>query len=149
MKLIPRSFLGDFFDDWMDYPLRRSVNKVNDSKLQEFKNYSIRTDIKENGSNYELDMDLPGYKKENIKIDLEDGYLTISASNSNETEENDSEGKYVHRERYFGSCTRSFYVGENVSYEDIKAKFDNGILHVVFPKDKPKEIEGKKYINIE
>lgn len=108
----------------------------------------MKTDIKEKKDKYIIDIDLPGYEKENIKIEIEDGYLTVHAS-ANSTNEEKEEGKFVRKERYIGSCSRSFYVGEDVKQEDIKASFRNGTLKIEIPKkEEKKEIEKKKYIEI-
>ncbi len=109
----------------------------------------MKTDIKEDDNKYLIDIDLPGYEKENIKIDITDGYLNVQASIDSNNEEKES-GKYVRRERYTGTCSRSFYVGEDVKNEDIKAKFKNGILKLEIPKKEHKEeIPETKYIQIE
>ena len=148
MTLVPRSFMGDLFDDLMDYPFGRSILNDKNWAFKGLSNYSMKTDIKEKDGNYELDIDLPGYSKENIKIELDNGYLSITASNSKEESEKDSDGNYIHKERYSGCCSRKFYVGEDLSHEDIKAQFSNGTLHLVFPKEQPKQIEQKKTIDI-
>ena len=110
----------------------------------------MKTDVKENKTSYELDIDLPGYKKEDIQAELKDGYLTISAATKNEKDEKDDSGRYIRRERFYGSSSRSFYVGDAVSQEEIKAKFEDGILKVSVPKkDAVPEAEEKKYIAIE
>jgi HSP20 family molecular chaperone IbpA len=110
----------------------------------------MRTDIREDGKGFELDIDLPGFKKEDVKAQLKDGYLTISAENSQSSDEKDDDGKYIRRERFFGTCSRSFYVGEDITEEDIKAKFENGILKISVPKKEAKPVEEKdKYISIE
>jgi len=108
----------------------------------------MKTDIKEVGNNYVIEVDLPGYNKENIQIEMENGYLNVTAKvdNSNEEEE---EGKYIHKERYYGECSRSFYVGDNITEEDIKASFKNGILTLTLPKEEQKKIENKKFIPID
>lgn len=109
----------------------------------------MKTDIKEKKDKYIIDIDLPGYEKENIKIEIEDGYLTVHAT-ANSSNEEKEEGKFVRKERYIGSCSRSFYVGEDVKQEDIKASFRNGTLKIEVPKkEEKKEIENKKYIEIE
>ena len=95
----------------------------------------MKTDIKENKDSYAIVVDLPGYDKDNIKIEVEDGYLTVHAATNNETEEKE-EGKFVRKERYFGECSRSFYVGEAVETDDVKATFKNGILTLEIPKKK-------------
>ena len=109
----------------------------------------MKTDIREKKDKYLIDIDLPGYNKDNIKISVEDGYLTVQASiDSNHEEKED--GKFVRRERYMGSCSRSFYVGEDVKSEDIKASFKNGILNLEVPKiEETKKLPEKKYIEIE
>ena len=110
----------------------------------------MKTDIKEKDGNYILDMDLPGCKKEDVSLKLENGYLTVGAQRAIDKDEKDDNGNYIRRERYSGSCQRSFYVGNNVQENDIKAKFDAGILHIEFPADKMKNaIENKGYIAIE
>ena len=98
----------------------------------------MKTDIRETEKTYELDVDLPGFKKEDIQAQLKDGYLTITANKGIEHNEQDQKsGRYIRRERYSGSCSRSFYVGENITEEDIEAKFENGILQVSVPKKAP------------
>lgn len=109
----------------------------------------MRTDIKEKGDKYLIDIDLPGYQKENIKIEIEDGYLTVQATTDSSKEEKE-EGKFVRRERYLGECSRSFYVGDAVKEEDVKASFKNGTLTLEIPKkDETKEIPQKTYIPID
>ena len=109
----------------------------------------MKTDIKENKDNFELVVDLPGYDKKDIKMHIEDGYLVINASTKNNVEDKDKNGKYVRKERYFGECSRSFYVGENIKEEDIKAEFKNGTLNIEIPKKEEIEKESeKKYIDI-
>ena len=110
----------------------------------------MKTDIKEMEDGYELEMDLPGFKKEEISISLEDGNLTIQAAKGlDEDEKEKKTGRYIRRERYSGSCSRSFYVGDAVAQEDIKAKFEDGILKLSIPKKDAKEVETKKTIAIE
>ncbi len=107
----------------------------------------MRTDIKEKGDNYIIEIDLPGYDKQDIEIEMEKGYLKVSAKTSKETD--NSEDKYIHKERFYGECSRSFYVGENLKEEDVKAAFKNGILTLTVPKEQPKKLEEKKYIQID
>ncbi len=135
--LIPRK---DFFDDVF------GLNEM-DSFWGRRENKFMKTDIKEKDGNYILEIDVPGYEKENIKIELENGYLMVTAE-TNKTDENKEKG-YLHQERFFGTCSRSYYVGENVKSEDIKASFKNGILMLCFPKEKQEKIESKRYIQIE
>ncbi len=109
----------------------------------------MKTDIKENDDSYSIVVDLPGYSKDNIKVEVDDGYLTIHATINNENEET-KKGKFVRRERYFGECSRSFYVGDSVETTDVKAAFKNGILSLEIPKkEDKKEISEKKYVEIE
>ena len=137
--LMPSIFGENLFDDFMDFPF--GGKKINTM---------MKTDIRDTDSSYELDIDMPGFKKEDIKAQLKDGYLTISASTSAYNDEQDKDGRYIRRERYAGSCSRSFYVGEGVKEEEIRAKFENGILKLSIPKveNKP-QVEEKKYIAIE
>lgn len=135
MMMIPRRNDFDLFDEMFS-----------DSFFTGTENKVMKTDIKEKKDKYVIDMDLPEYEKNDIKIDIQDGYLTVHANvNKDETEKD--EGKYVRKERYVGECSRSFYVGDNVTEEDIKAKFKNGILTLgVNKKDATKELPDKKYI---
>lgn len=122
-----------------------------------FKNLDFRpgthsfmtTDVIETENGLELIMDLPGLKKEDIKIELNEGYLIINAKSSKESEEKDKEGNYLRRERHSGKYARSFYVGENITQEDIKAKFEDGILTLNFPKNQTKIEAQKKFISID
>ena len=109
----------------------------------------MKTDIHEKDGNYMIEMELPGYAKEDIKADLKDGYLTISAVRNETKEEKDAKGNCVRKERYTGSCNRSFYVGDRVTQEDIKAAFKDGVLALQVPKDVPKAVEQPKLITLE
>ena len=143
--LMPSIFGENLFDDFMDafaFPTANWNYAKNTANV-------MKTDIKENDKGYELDVDLPGYKKEDVKAELKDGYLTISASNDNTKEEKDEDGKYIRKERYTGSVSRSFYVGKYVTEEDIHAKFENGILKLSVPKVDAPKVEENKYISIE
>ena len=110
----------------------------------------MKTDIKEKDKEYEVDIELPGYKKEDVKAELKDGYLTISAAKNVSTEDKKEDGKYIRKERFSGNVSRSFYVGEDMTQEDIHAKFEDGILKLTVPKKEAKKVEDKKsYITIE
>ena len=138
MMMIPRRNDFDLLEDMFRDPFFTS----NESKV-------MKTDIKEHKDKYVIDIDLPGYKKEDIKLSVHDGYLTVHASMDSENEEKEK-GKYVRRERYMGSCSRSFYVGDAVKSEDIKASFKNGTLKIEVPKkEDKKELAETKYIEIE
>ena len=110
----------------------------------------MKTDVRETDTSYEVDIDLPGFKKEEISAQLENGYLTVSASKGLDKDEKDKEGKYIRQERYAGAMSRSFYVGDEVKQEDVKAKYEDGILKLTIPKkDAKPEVETKKHISIE
>ena len=145
MTLVPRnnnlgvSLFDNMFDDFFKDPFFTRNNSVK----------VMKTDIQEKDDNYILAMDLPGYDKEDIKAQLKDGYLTISAQKNTSNDEKDEEGNYIRRERYCGKCSRSFYVGDSIKEEDIKASFNNGILELTFPKEVPQKEEEMKYITID
>ena len=145
MKLVPRnnnlgfSLFDNMFDDMFRDPF---FTNSNNTKL-------MKTDIQEKDNNYILDMDLPGYEKEDIKAQLKDGYLTITAQKNTSNDDRDEEGNYIRRERYCGKCSRSFYVGDSIKEEDIKANFNNGILELTFPKEAEQKAEEMKYITID
>lgn len=110
----------------------------------------MKTDIEDDGTNYIIEIELPGYKKENVRAELKDGYLTIYAEAAGSTQEEEKpEKNYVRRERYCGSCKRSFYVGSQLRQEDIRASFENGILKLAVPKEAPKQVEESHFITIE
>ena len=147
--LMPSIFGENLFDDWMDFPFEREFfGRRNPLYGKNAKNI-MKTDVKETDSTYELDVDLPGFKKENISAQLEDGYLTITANKGLDKDEQDKDGKYIRQERYSGSCSRSFYVGEGVTQDEIHAKFEDGILKLSIPKKDAKAVEKKNYISIE
>jgi len=135
MMMIPRKHDFDLFDD-----------VFGDSFFNEGASRLMKTDIKEKKNEYIIDIDLPGYDKEGIKLEIQDGYLTVSAEKNEEKE--DKHAKYLKRERFTGMCSRSYYVGDNLKEEDIKANFKNGILTIEFPKEVEKKVEEKKYIPI-
>ncbi|CCY28930.1 MAG: Hsp20/alpha crystallin family protein [Candidatus Faecisoma sp.] len=138
MMMIPRRKDFDILEDIFKDP----IFNVDESKI-------MKTDIKEHENNYSIVVDLPGYNKEDIKVSVEDGYLTIHATMNSENEEKEK-GKFVRRERYFGECSRSFYVGDDITTEDIKASYKNGSLKLEVPKKEVrKEIPEKTYVEIE
>ena len=134
----------------MMLPRRNEFNLLDDifGDLNYTENKIMKTDIKEHKNNYSIMIDLPGYNKDDIKISVDDGYLTINATMSKNEEEKEK-GRFVRRERYFGECSRSFYVGDNIEVEDIKASFKNGTLNLEIPKKEEKQIAEKKYVQIE
>ena len=138
----------DAFDDFFDFgfPMLPEISPVSGSAV----NGLMRTDIRENDGNYELSVNIPGVKKEDIKVMIENGYLIVAAEYGTGNDEKDDDGKYIRRERYFGSASRRFYIGEDVMKDDIKAKYENGVVLVSFPKKEAEEkAPEKKYIAIE
>ena len=134
----------DIFDSIFDDPFfapSRSMRRMPDQR-----NMSMRCDITQEGDDYIIDVDLPGYQKEDVSVELKNGYLMITATKNEEKEE--KEKNYIHRERFYGSCSRNFYVGENVSEENIKASFKDGILKLTIPKVEETKVE-QKLISIE
>ena len=151
--LMPSIFGEDLFDDFMrDFPFNDRDMKRMERKLYGHHGKNMmKTDIKELNNGYELEMDLPGFTKDEVKASLENGYLTISAAKGLDQDEKEKKtGKYIRRERYAGACQRTFYVGEDVAQEDIKAEFKHGILKLFIPKKEAKPaVEDKNYISIE
>lgn len=144
MKYMPSIFGEDMFDDFFDGFARPAVRHERPHRPQ-----VMKTDVKELPEAFELCIDLPGVKKEDVKAELKNGTLTVTAQYGSENEEKDDEGKYIRRERYYGSATRSFYVGTVVKQEDIKAKFENGILTLTVPKEETYQVEENNLIAIE
>ena len=148
--LFPTAYGENLFDDLDDMFGLTSYDgqRRHDPLFGKNASRIMKTDIRETEKTYELDVDLPGFKKEDIQAQLKDGYLTITANKGVEHNEQDQKsGRYIRRERYSGSCSRSFYVGENITEEDIEAKFENGILQVTVPKKAP-EVPVQKQIMI-
>ena len=141
--------LFDDFDSWFSDPVeKRFFDKKNPLYGKHAKNL-MKTDVRETKDSYEVDVDLPGFKKDEIQLELNDGYLTISAEKGLDKEEKDKKDKYIRRERYAGSMSRTFYVGESVTENDIHAKYENGILTLDVPKEEAKKVPEKRYISIE
>ena len=139
-SIFGNNFVDDVFDDM--FPFAGGYTTANYDLM--------KTDVKDAGDHYELEMEMPGVEKENIKAELKDGYLTVSAETNTKKDEKAEDGKYIRRERYSGSCSSSLYVGDGVKQEDIKAKFEDGTLKLFVPKEAAKPaVEQKKYISIE
>ena len=143
--LMPSIFGENVFDDWMDFSFPDIDKKLYGKHAKNV----MKTDIREMDDSYEVVIDLPGFKKDEIEVQLENGYLTISAAKGLDKDETDKQGKYLRQERYAGSMSRSFYVGEDITEEDIHGKFKNGILKLDIPKVEAKKVEQKKHIAIE
>ena len=137
------------FDDWMGFPFRGFESDVDRKLYGKHAAHVMKTDLKVHDDGYELKVDLPGFKKDQIELQLENGYLTITAAKGLEEEDTDKKGRIVHQERYSGSMSRSFYVGENVTEEDVKARFEDGVLTLDFPKEKPAALPERRTIMIE
>ena len=149
--LMPSIFGENLFDDdWMNFPFEQDFwGKKNPLYGKHAKNM-MKTDIREHDEGYEVDIDLPGFKKDEIQMELNDGVLTISAAKGLDKDEEDKKGNYIRKERYAGSMSRSFYVGKHVTVEDVHPKYENGILSFSVPKEEAKPVEEKKnYISIE
>ena len=151
--LMPSIFGENLFDDFFDDPFFNdgSMGKAEKKLYGHNAKNLMKTDIKETEQGYELEMDLPGFKKEEIQVSLKDGYITVNATKElNHDEQEKKSGKYIRRERYSGACQRSFYIGEDVTEEDVKGEFKHGILKLFVPKKEAKPaVEEKKYITIE
>lgn len=147
--LIPSIFKESLVDDWMDFPFEKEVFGNKNPLYGNHAKNMMKTDIREVDNAYHVDIDLPGFKKEEISAHLENGYLTISASKEIEKEEQKEDGKYLRKERYSGSMSRSFYLGDAVKLEDICAKYADGILKLTLPKVTQSEIDNKTSIRIE
>ena len=141
MMMMPRNNFGfDLFDELFKDPF---------FSRRENQNAVMKTDIREKDGDYLMDIDLPGFSKDDISAELHDGYMTVTAKKEENNDEKDDKGNYIHRERYSGSCSRRFYVGD-ISEADIKASFKDGTLHLEIPKEEPKKLEEqKKLISIE
>lgn len=109
----------------------------------------MKTDVRETEDSYVLDIDLPGFKKDELQVELENGYLTIRAEKGLDKDETDKKGRYIRQERYAGALSRSFYVGEGFTVDDMHAKFENGILQISVPKEAPKALPKKNVLSIE
>ena len=143
--LLPSIFNDNVFDDFMDgfdsFMDRSALYGKHGKNL-------MKTDVRDVGDHYELDMDLPGFKKDEVNVELNNGYLTVSAHKDEDSGDKDESGKWLRRERYVGTCSRSFYVG-NVKPEDVKAKYEDGVLSVIVPKEDVKKLASSTAIAIE
>ena len=153
-SIFREDLFDEFFDDFFDFPVidDREMKKAQKKLYGHHAANMMKTDVKEQEDRYEVDIDLPGFKKEELSLELKNGYLLISATKGLDKEEKEEKtGKFVRRERYAGSMSRSFYVGEDIKQEDIHAKYESGVLRLSIPKpeERKAQIEDKKYIAIE
>ena len=141
--LLPSIFGERLLDDWMDFPdIDRKLYGKHAANV-------MKTDVREHDDDYEVDIDLPGFKKDEISLSLENGYLSVNAAKGLDKDEKDKKGKLIRQERYAGSMTRSFYVGEAITEQEVKAKFENGVLQLSIPKKEAPKVPEKKLIAIE
>ena len=145
-SIFGENLFDDFFDD--DFSMFPALTGRNPLYGKHAKNL-MKTDVRETENTYELDIDLPGFKKDEISIDLKDGYLSISAAKGLDRDQEGKKGKYIRQERYAGACSRSFFVGESVEPKDVSAKFEDGILKISLPKQVKKELPQSPRIAIE
>ena len=148
--MMPSIFGENLFDEFFDddfrmIPMRSIRNPLYGKNARNL----MKTDVRETDNTYELDVDLPGFKKDEVQLDLKDGYLTISAAKGLDKDQEDKKGKYIRQERYAGACSRSFFVGEEIEPRDVSAKFEDGILRVSLPKRVKKELPRNSTIAIE
>ena len=144
--LMPSIFAENLFDDWFDLPSFRDIDRKLYGKRAD---HEMRTDVHEHEDHYEVDIDLPGFKKEEITLSLENGYLTVKAARGLDKDEKDKQGRLIRQERYAGSMQRSFYVGEALTEEDIGAKLEHGVLSLNIPKREARKVPEKRTIAIE
>lgn len=144
--MMPSIFNDNLFHDWMDFSFPEMPRKSYENRMEGI----MKTDIREKEDGYEVEIDLPGFKKEDISAELKDGYLTVSAVRDIKKEEKGKDDHYIRRERYTGNMSRRFFVGEQITKEDIHAKFENGILLLDIPKKaEKKQVEEKHFVTIE
>ncbi|MBO7354886.1 MAG: Hsp20/alpha crystallin family protein [Lachnospiraceae bacterium] len=147
--LRPSIFGENLFDDWFDLPDFRDLDKAEKRLYGRHAERLMRTDVHEHDDHFEVDIDLPGFSKDEIKIELNNGYLQVSAAKGLDKDENSKKGKLIRQERYAGAMERSFYVGDGITEEDIKATFKHGVLSLSIPKKEKEQLPEKKMILIE
>lgn len=145
--LLPSIFGESLFDDMFDFD--KEINRMNRALYGKHSRNMMKTDVRETDNSYELDIDLPGFKKDEINVQLDNGYLSISAAKGLDKDEEKKNSKYIRRERYAGAMSRTFYVGDNLTQQDIKAKFENGILKISVPKKDVQQVAQNNHIAIE
>ena len=147
--MYPMMISENLFDDLFNDAFNRSLFNVDKTLYGKNAGRIMKTDVHETEDHYELDVDLPGFKKEEISIELKEGYLTISAAKGVDKDQQDDQGRYIRRERYAGQCSRSFYVGEGVEARDVSARFEDGILRLSLPKAAPQQLPKSTAIAIQ
>ena len=147
--MLPSIFGENLFDDWFDFPSFPEFRNIDRKLYGRHAAHEMKTDVREHEDHYEVDVDLPGFKKDEIRLELENGTLTVHAAKDLEKEQKNKAGKVIRQERFSGAMQRSFYVGEALTEEDIGAKFENGVLSLNIPKKDVKKLPEKKVIQIE
>ena len=147
--LMPSILRENLFDDWFNFPDFSDLDRTERKLYGRHADRLMKTDVHEHEDHYEVDIDLPGFAKDELTIELKDGYLTVSAAKGLDKDENDKKGKLIRQERYAGAMQRSFYVGEELTEEDVKASFKHGVLSLSIPKKEAKAVPEKKTIMIE
>ena len=147
--MLPSIFGENLFDDFFSDPFGMMVSQGRDPLYGKHAKNLMKTDVRETEGTYELDVDLPGFTKDEVNVELKNGYLTIQASKGLDKDESDKKGKYIRQERYAGACSRSFYVGEDVEAGEVAAKFENGILQLSIPKKEHKQLPKNSTIQIQ
>ena len=147
--MLPSIFGENLFDDWFGFPVFPEMHDIDRKLYGKHAPREMKTDVREHDDGYELDIDLPGFKKDELTLRLQDGYLTVSAAKGLDEEHKDKKGKVIRRERYSGAMQRSFYVGDGVEETDVKAKYENGVLKLEIPKKDRKQIAERHNIEIE
>ena len=147
--MLPSIFGENLFDDWFGFPGFPELRDIDRKLYGRHAAHEMRTDVHEHDDHYEVDIDLPGFAKDEIALHLENGYLTVSATKGLDKDHTDKKGKLIRQERYAGSLQRSFYVGDSLTAEEIKAKYENGVLKLEIPKQEAKKLPEHKTIEIE
>ena len=146
--MLPSIFGENLLDEFFDEPWEKSLFGARNPLYGKHAKNLMKTDVKETGDHYEVDIDLPGFQKDEISVELQNGYLTIQAAKGLDKDQSDKKGKYIRQERYAGACSRTFYVGEEVEPEDVTAKFENGILQLSIPKAAKKQLPKNTSVTI-
>ena len=146
--MLPSIFGENLFDDFFSDPFGMMIPQGRDPLYGKHAKNLMKTDVRETDESYELDVDLPGFTKDEISVELKNGYLTIQAAKGLDKDQSDKKGKYIRQERYAGACSRTFYVGEGVEPEDVTAKFENGILQLSIPKEAKKQLPKNTSVTI-
>ena len=146
--LLPSIFGENLFDDMMNFDFDKEFERMNRPLYGKHAQNMMKTDVREGEKSYELDIDLPGFSKDEITVQLENGYLSISAAKGLDKDQENKDGKYIRRERYAGSMSRTFYVGDQLTEQDIQAKFENGILQLSIPKEAKKQLPKNTSVTI-